>query len=453
MPSNRSYLATPQSGKKTSTPKRSMKGVRATAKLAGRIAKYVPYVGPSVRAAQSAYAGYKYARKGYSNFKSFTKRTPPVVKKRRAGATFSKSAGFFKSDGMKANKLDNYMNNGVAYHLEHGNVITDATRNVVYVGHSTCPKRTVVRVAIGALLKLLFKKAGVKIKNWDLPILNGANIPARLELEYKVVDGSTLVRQAFPMPVTKTFTEIVADILFWLNTFTAINFPQQWMRIVYYHDIGVIGSSRLLAYDIDLTATTLDLFCTSHLKIQNRTVNTSSNDQADDVDNVPIYGRSYDVGYNGTTFRDYNQPLSAGSPQLRTDIDYGVMDYATTASDLGTTLYKEVALPTQFIGVTSHGKAHLDPGEIKTSKIDFATVITFNKLVSLYKSKSLDAGAIFFLGKTRIFGFEKMITAVAQTVENQYNLAIETDLKVGCICRTKDNHQTAMKSDFQIGPL
>jgi len=437
---------TPQTPRKMSAKKGGVSFKYSVPAKLVKYAKFAPYVGPSVAAAQRVYRGYKASRALFKKFK------PAPTKRMSKGATLSKSAGYFKSSGLKSNKFDKFLNNGVVLHREHGNVITDSTRNAVYVAHSTCPKRTILRAAVASLLKLLFKKAGIKIKNFDLPILVGANIPARIEFQWKEYDGTILYTQAFPMTVTKTLTQMVDDIQIWLGTFTAEVFPQQWNRVTYYHDIGTIGSSRLLAYDIDLTSTTVEFLCSSHMKIQNRTVNTAANDQADDVDNVPIYGRSYDTQFNGTTFRDYNQPLSNGNPQLRTEIDFGVLDYTVSAPVTGSTLYDEVALPNQMVGLTSSGKAHLDPGEIKTSVLNYSTTMPFNKIITLYKAKSLSPGVIFYMGNTRIFGFEKMITAVATSVENQYKLAIETDLKVGAICRTRDNHQTAMQTGLKIGP-
>ena len=116
-------------------------------------------------------------------------------------------------------KFDNYLNNGVVFHVEQGNVITDANRQVVYIAHSTSPKRTVMQTALGSLCKLLFKKAGVKVKNWESPILIGANIPARLEIQYKAEDGDVVTTKAFAMPVTLTLAQLVLDIVNWVDSF------------------------------------------------------------------------------------------------------------------------------------------------------------------------------------------------------------------------------------------
>lgn len=409
----------------------------------------VPYAGMAYRAGQMVRSGYKAVKKIRKS-----RGTQTGVSGRSYGASNSKSAGRFTSGAVRTGKMDKYLNQGCIIHREHGDVVTDSSKDVVYIAHSTCPKRTMLRTGLGSLVKYLFKKAGLKIKNWESPLLVGANIPARLEIEFKVHDGDKLDKIAFPINTAASLADIVSDMTNWINSFTSTNFPQQFLRITYYHDIGTFGSSRLLAYDIDLTSTSMNFGCFSHLKIQNRTINSSGNDQADDVDNVPLYGRSYDVKYNGTTYRDYNTPSVNGAPQLRTDIDFGTMDYSSVPQiDVGSNLYKEVAQPKQLAGLIGSGKAHLDPGEIKTSTLYFETTIGLNKLVSLYKNKGLDAGVVFWLGKTRIFGFEKMINAVAMNETNQFNLAFEHDLKIGCVTTCRENHQTAMKTENYTGKI
>lgn len=412
---------------------------------------------PAVRSAlilgRTAYRGAKTARRLYQQYSDL----PNTGRAKRTGATISKSKGFFVVNSTKNNVLSRFQNQGVVYHREHGHVQTDATNSAVYIGHSCCPKRLLLRTCFAAMIKTLCRKAGIKIKNWDEPILKNANIPARIALYYKYVDGSEVNNQEFPMPVTKTLQGLQIDFMNWLDGFDGTNFPQSFVRLVYYHDVGTIGSSRLMAFDIDLTNTFFEVYATSHLKVQNRTINSTGNNEVDDVDNVPLYGKIYEMNYNGTIFRDYNQPTSMGShpPQLRTDPDFGSLTTSVTNQmSAGTSLYSEVAQPQQLIGVYTHGKVHLDPGEIKTSKLVFTKKIQLNKLISLYKLKDGPNGKPeFYFGKTRIIGVEKMINAVAMDSTNAFNLAFEHDMKIGVICTTVENHQTAVKTELYTGAI
>lgn len=398
-----------------------------------------------------------YARRGYRLLRRYV--ASRTAKPKRSGASTSKSAGYFSDfKGDKNPKMADYMFKGACMSFEQGDVVT-STRQAIYLAHSTCPRRTTLKVVIAGLLKYLFRKAGIKIKNWVEPVLEGANIPARIEIKYKQYDGEIVTTAPFLVPITKTFDALVNDVSVWVNGFTPGTYPTMMLSMQYYHDVGTIGSSRLVAYDIDLTAVDVHLFSKSALKIQNRTINSDGNDQADDVDNVPLYGRHFTVRGNGTVFRDFNTPVAAGTPQLRTDTIYGVLNYSVLASEVGSTLYNEVALKNQLLGVTAHGPAHLDPGEVKTSKLTFTKTINFNKFLSLYYARFPPTTAVtldpqpFNFGISKIFGFEKMINAVTVTATNAPKIAYEHQLDIGSYVTVYQNHQTALLTQNNTGPL
>lgn len=407
-----------------------------------------PYIGAAMTA-------YPYAKSGYQ----FVRGLLSKKKGRGKGASQTKSSGWFKSFKKQRNSMERYLNTGVVRNMEQGDVL-QSTNQVNYLAHSTCPKIQTLNSCLGGLLKHLFKKAGIKIKNWSEPILEGANIPARIEIKYKEADGSVVSTQAFTIPVTKTLDQIVFDMSGWIIGFTGVNFPSIFLSMQYYHDIGTIGSSRLIAYDIDLTSTVFHIHAKSHMKIQNRTVNTAANDQSDDIDNVPVYGRHFLVRGNGTVYRDYDTPATASFPQLRTDATYGVLNYTTPNPNTGSTLLNEVPLKNQLTGCMSYGPAHLDPGQVKTSKLSFTKRISFNKFILLFKAKAtggatggINNNTPFYFGLTRIFGFEKMINAVAISTENAINLAYEHNLEIGCYVKTYQNNQTAKILLSNIGKV
>jgi hypothetical protein len=420
--------------------------------VAGRaLSRVVPYVG----AASSAYDVYKFAKGLRANRKAKIQKA--YVRKGRKGASNSKSAGFLSNaPSMAPSKQEMYMDKGVVATLEQGDVVTNL-RAVTYLAHSTNPRDSTINIAIGAILKKLFNKAGIKIKNWDWDILDGANIPARIEIVYKERDGGARARHPILMPVTKTLRTMVNDFKAWLDTFTPGNFPTQFLELQYFHDIGTLGSSRLVAYEIDLQSVSLHLYCRSHMKIQNRTVNTPVNDQADDVDNVPLYGRHFTVNGNGSMFRDYPDGGNT-TPYLTTDKLWGVLNYSVLAADTNTTLYQEVPLKSQLTGVKEHGNIHMDPGEVKTSSIAHEATISWNGLVQRYYSKAglnvtnKDAQRFTF-GKTRILAMEKMINAVAVVADNAPRIAYEHNLDLACYATIHQNYQTAKSVTGLTGPI
>jgi len=458
----RSAPPTPPSTIARRVRSRSVSFAGTVARGAGRVAARAlslsrnPYVQGGMMAA-------RYGRRIYSRLRAMTSRAN-VRRPRKGGAPDSKSSGFFSEFGpRRQSAMEEYIEKGVVYNSENGGVVNNTIggtfKDVIYIGHSTMPKQRVLEVAFAALLKHLFKKAGIKVKNWSEAVLEGANIPARLELQYKDSDFTTISTFAATIPVTQTFQQTVAKFVDWYNAFTAITIPTVFLKLVYYHDIGTIGSSRLVAYEIDMTSTKCHFESVSYLKIQNRTKNQDGSKDSDDIDNVPIYGRHFMMNGNGSTFRDYNTPAANSAPQLRTDSFFGVLNYnLTTDIDNGSTMWLEVPMKNQITGVKSYGPAHLDPGQVKTSKLVFKKTISFPKLMAMIRTKATSAftggsvnAAPFYFGNTRIFAFEKMIKAVATDATNQMALAYEVNTDIGCYVQTYQNYQTAKQIQSSIG--
>lgn len=421
-------------------------------RVAGRaLSRLVPAVGT----AATAYDMFKYVRAVRQQ--RATARAAAKARRNRKGASMSKSAGFISNaPSMAPAKVEMFMDKGVVATLEQGDVVSN-TRSVTYLAQSTCPRDSTMNIAIGALLKKLFNKAGIKIKNWDFPILFGTDIPARVEILFKERDGGSLSRAAFTMSIVKTLRDMVNDIKAWLDTFSPANYPQQFLELQYFHDVGTIGSSRLIAYEIDLQSVKLHYHCRSLMKIQNRTINSTGNDQADDVDNVPLYGRHFTVNGNGAMFRDFSNALNT-TPYLTTDKLYGVLNYSVLAADTNTTLYSEVPVKSQLTGVKEHGNIHLDPGEVKTSSILHEASISWNGMIQRYFAKAgtgvtnKDAQRFTF-GKTRILAMEKMINAVAVDTTNAPRIAYEHNLELACYATIYQNYQTAKSVTIFTGPI
>ena len=112
-------------------------------------------------------------------------------------------------------------------------------------------------------------------------------------------------------------------------------------------------------------------------------------------------------------------------------------------------MYQELPDRKAFLGCYAVGKSHLDPGEIKTSSMTSFERMSINKILRVIFGQSL-AGAgtagpqnQVWLGKTRLFGWEKMVNAVAMTATNQFNVAYEHQLEIGCNIIVKRSNYTA----------
>lgn len=408
-------------------------------KVAG---KAVPYLG----AAQTAYDMGNYIYSAYRGYKNSG---------RRRGAKFSKSAGYFGRGTKKTGIMDKCIVNGFVTEVENGDVVT-STRNVTYVAHSTMPVRQVAYTMIKALVKSLLAQSGHVIKNENESLLESQYYNGVIQILYKTKDGQIVIPQEFIVTTANTLADVNTAIFNWLQSVAGTaNLPSQLLHMRYYVEFGTVATSRLLQGEIDLTSVVFTFYAQSHLKLQNRTINSTGNDTSEDVDNVPIYGKFFDYKSNGTIFKDYTRDSVTSQSAITTGPVNGVLS-STIGTEVGTNMYKEVPLPSQFVGIKKHGNAHLDPGEIKTSVMYDRLRISIQKLVNILFAKSNSTGGSgsfqqIWLGKTRLFGFEKMIQAVATTDENQFNIAFEHQLTLGCIVYHKKNFSTAPSVTQSIG--
>lgn len=402
---------------------------------------------------------------GQAGAPSYTTTTTKTSRRGRRsyGASSSKSAGYF-NQALSINSIaDKCATQGVVRKTETGDVLEDS-RRVTYCAHSTMPNITVLQSVIGAMMKKLFKKASMQIKNWDVPLITAgdSNSNVFITLKFRRRDGTEI--ESFTFIVTPTLTTLqflTESVVTWFQSTWPSNIPTQFLELSMSGTevSGILPITPLAK--IDLTTAYVHIHSSSHLKIQNRTVTTSANDNSDDVDNVPIYGKSYDYLSNTTMYRDYATNTALSTPPFTTHPIWGVLRANVLPLTDGTKMFDEVPLSTQFVGIKKAQKAHLDPGEIKTSVLkDFKSI----GLSKFFQTSMQNAGNFgpsppefnfkqTWLGKSRLFAFEKMIDAVAATEENRFKLAYEHSLMVGCLFFCKDDYQTAPQVSNYIGKV
>lgn len=426
------------------------RGSGSVTRSLSRGARLAARVNPYVNAAMSAYdigsGVYGAAKSMFGN-----------QTKSKKGAANSKSKGFFGNGTSAPNAFDQYAAKGIVRKLEQGDVLS-SQRQVVYAAHSTMPQRQVAAGVVASMLKKLINLAGQTVKNNDQILVDGQYYNSEIHLSYKLKDGAVEQTQIFVVTNNvDTLQTVTSAILAWLNSIMqSANLPGQFLYLRYYVQFGTAVNSKLLQAELDLTNVSFEIYSKSALKLQNRTVNSDGNNEADDVDNVPIFGKFFEYKTNGTIYRDYGVPAADGASAITTHPNLGVLA-GTLASDVGTGMYLEVPLPSQFVGCYTHGKAHLDPGEIKTSVITEKITISLQKIMFILFARSNGTGGTgrfeqFWIGKTRLFGFEKMINAVAMSTINEFKLAYEHQLELGFICIHKKINQTAPIIVNSVGP-
>jgi len=364
-----------------------------------------------------------------------------VARRRYAGrgAANSSSSGFFKKPKRGPTVMDDYGKLGVISTRENGGTVEGSALfkyQSVLLHHSTNGCKQILTDMCLAFAKRLAYGCGTVIERMNDPFLHVASRNYRIVIDYRPRPNVATVQQTFgPYTAgTATVLDIGNAILAWLDgeVDALINF--QLIRATVYFD-GVattpaVGSEQICS--LDLKRATVSMISKSALKLQNRSINATGNDEADDVDNVPLYGKSYDGPGNYFIVQEtyYNPPVTVESN-------------FQAAGFIATSPLAEPPFLTQMQHAKKSGKAHLDPGQIKTSVLNYSFTMDVNRLLNTVGRTDITSN-ICNIGKYRAFILEKMLQASPTTDTNPIRVAYETDIKVGTIFTAPKLQPTTM---------
>jgi len=175
---------------------------------------------------------------------------------------------------------------------------------------------------------------------------------------------------------------------------------------------------------------TIDCYVKSALKLQNTsTINLAG--EADDVDNVPISGKSYSGTGNGTLSNRYGRTEATFVCNNQNGM---FVRTGTIASGLA-----EMPPPGYFRNVKATASQRINPGRIKFSTLVHRTVLPLNSLLKHVTSTHVDGAAgsgkgFCRIGKFQFFGFEHVLKAtsgvnIKVNAEHNYRIAAMISLK------------------------
>lgn len=369
---------------------------------------------------------------------------PGMVKfLRRRGASQSKSAGFFKKPRGGLSVLDSYAKKGIVHAIERGGVLEGTLVNpqheAVIIGHSNFTPDTICIMVGYSMAKLVANKMKIHVeRETDVLKLTGTGT-IQLSLRYKNFPTDVEQTHTFNITPTTSFQLLARDFY---DRAKLASQNTTWIRLNCTDNNGTATAATTL-FSIDLSHAKINLYCKSALKVQNRTVNASGNVDSDDVDNVPIYGKSY-TGYgNFATHRtgqgsmDYLAPADVEAfPSPIFGATINMIKSCVIKKQIagggwgsGSPLVEPMG-KSQFAHVRGVTKAKLEPGEIKTNILVYSKSCNLNKLWDFAES-DVSADSITNLGKFWFAHFEKMLQAVATTQVNAIKVAYELDQKLG----------------------
>jgi len=352
---------------------------------------------------------------------------------RRYTAQTSRSRGFLKMRRQPAKRKQkgSWAKNGIVGTYEHGTVLQN--QDLVIAGHATGPRDLIIQYAFLAILKRLLMKAGIRVRSCLDSLSAGpqALTAGTIFQFYFYSDPASTAESSTThnFAIGQTIGDIAATFVARISDGTDRTHLIP-LRMTMYSNTN--ADSQV----VDLQQGTLYFKIKSSMKLQNRSVNStgSASDptgSTEDVDNVPIYGKS--IGGNGTGCEALF-PNSASPAQIVCSLSNGTIDKSTIAGNL-----LEPLSGFFFPKSKTQGKVHLDPGEIKTSRLYTQRAIRLGTLFKMYYQFS-STPVLCSFGKFCFFQLEKMIdTGVAINIL----LAYETNYEINCYYKDRNTYVTA----------
>jgi len=354
----------------------------------------------------------KYGRKKTMTKKTKRKynRKKKVVKRRSFRRTFKKrkanhGPGYFQSKGVIVTREVGISTTGV----------TDAC----YIGHATWAVDQARIAFCLCLLKSLLIKADIPPRN----VQDGARLPigTRFCVEYKADQDSSSGTGVWFFDTTNAGDSVLLIATSVANSMSSTTKPDASLYRTYLN--WPVGQPRLV--ELPLLHAKFEMYCKSSLKLQNQTV-SSGGDQNDEVDAIPVVGKSYFGFGNGTTSNRSDHT----EEQFWTRQDGGSMTkVGTVASGLA-----EMPPKSYFQNVKSVSNTSIDPGRIIQSNLYDKRVLTQSRLIGAFVSANqvTDKSTI---GKFRFFGYEHMLKPKSTTPNIIINA--ECNYEIGMVVITK----------------
>lgn len=357
------------------------------------------------------------ANKSYSN--TGTQTGNKSRSKRSGYSGISKSAGFIRPRKRNIEPNDNrILRLGTSATTEVGQVIS--TKELAMIGHGTFAKDILEDQFWISLLKLLFTKIGYPVNDIDdtLPFSISQDL---FSIGYFPTDASVSVTTVFPIVLDNRLRAIATAF----STATELFSPGVRLQYIQFQpDLASVPTGELNYARVWLSDMKIEFTVKSDLKMQNRSIGSTGNDTTDEVDNVPLYGKSY---YGKGTYLVPARSNQFGSVLPTIDNSNGIFTQNSSGNP-----FNEPLQGGAFKNITKIGKVHIDPGEIKTSSLidkmtfnltDFWLEIRTQGLIRKATGK----------GKFCFMYIEKMIDTSAAAPN--LIIALEHNYRVGCVCK------------------
>jgi len=381
------------------------------------------------------------------NRKRRTKRKGKKGYKKRAPKKYIKK----RRNSGKRITISKLIKEGISVSYEKRKVVSTPLAEALFIGHTSMPSKLCGINMWRALFKYVFMKAGVYLKDYSILMTDvGCKIGDVIRVNYYTTPTATTVTQV-PHTVSATntfdFISYTFDNYFSGKSLGDVSEDRiDSIEYIPYDGGGVFANASSIARtNVEVNTLKITVSTQSLLKIQNLTVEKTADNEAIDVNRVPLTGKQF-VTKGNNVMKKINSIIIPGlfatnnddaiyaawtkqSIQSTNDLEY--MDNTTTGQ---TVFFKPSEPPKkqEFQNCISEKPCSIGPGEITASKL--SSYYTFSVLFYfqlLYKSGAAKGAAMNYdsrLGKTKGFYLEKLVGR-APSAENDINMNVELELK------------------------
>lgn len=332
---------------------------------------------------------------------------------------------------------------GIIRHIEKRGTLSDS--QCVYMGYNAVAlERTWANVSRAIIRYVLFKAFGfdpaqmaqeinysesvgtsaaqLKFDFWDQDISNtqiagNVNTIGGIASTYSTVDGDNIV----------TVGDWLAGVLQrWSpSTITQSPYMTNVVRLTVTEVTTIVGvpAYRRL-FELNLNEITVHYYAHCNLKIQNRTVNDAGDDDANDVNDVPLQGRCYAFKSSAVCPKHVTSKFATAGDGLIL-----MNGSVQTGADAG--LWNEPPQKFHFKNCAATRSLKMNPGDIKQDSMTVAYKMPLNKWLTLCAWRNGGGQAFsrfaYNPGKIHMFAMEKCMNFGLPI-----SVVYEIDTKEGC---------------------
>lgn len=357
----------------------------------------------------------------YGRFRGFTRRT------RRMGRTYRRR---YRTSFT-----------GVQFNEEQVGTVTD--NKVVYLTHHTSPISTLFKYAVYALFKQLLQKGGYNFASWQeqsAALFPAAGVGAQ-NIVYRIKPNPAAATVAYtyfiPTAVGTTFGDIADGLqLDMLNNFYTLgNYSTRSRMIDMELDVAGAGFAvPVQSVKLNLSDAKFSFIIKSLVKFQNRSVAVLADNEAQDVNNVPLHGKKYSFTGNTMILRG----SVTNNMQIPNRFDGFAMFGAGTDQIL-----QEPPEPYVFESKPKYAKVSVQPGDIKTDVLNYKKVMDMSRFFRFCREQDITGTTGYNpMGKSNCIALERVIGLLPLEATPAIIVSWESEKKYYIGCHIKNTNYT-----------